>query len=255
MKRMLRIGRQGSSAGKPPGSGRPVELPAESKLGLLHAAEIFRDLNDDEMLAVEKMAVMSTCERGKVIYAPDQTGQALFLLKRGKVHIYRITAEGRKLITAVIGPGTMFGDMAFTGQAMLDSFAEAVEDSILCVLSRHDIEELVRRYPPVGIRLMDSLAHRVQELERRLEEASLHDMPSRVAAALLRIRDRERSDRLSVTHQELADSVGTYRETVTRVLDDLRDRGLVQLERRCISIVDVAGLRTLIASEGEAAKG
>lgn len=222
---------------------------AESKLGLLGAAELFRDLSEDEMTQVDRMTVMTRSQKGRIIYAPDQTGEALFILKRGKVHIYRITPDGRKLIMAVIGPGTVFGDMAFTGQSMMDSFAEAIEDATLCVMSRHDVEELVRQYPSVGIRLLDTQARRVRELEARLEESSLRDMQSRVASALLRLWERQGTDTVEVSHQELADIVGTYRETVTRTLAELRDDGLIALERRSIHIANAAGLRSLVASE------
>lgn len=224
---------------------------AQTKLGLLRASDLFRDLSDEQMQRVDEMTVMMRCQRGRVIYTPGQTGEALFLLKQGKVHIYRISPEGKKLLIGMVGPGTLFGDMAFTGHSMLGGFAEAVEDSTLCVMSRHDIEELINQYPLVAIRLLDALAHRVRELEERLEESSLRDMQSRVAAALLRLRERGGSDWVSITHQELADTIGTYRETVTRTLAGLRDLGLIDLERRRIGIINLAGLRELVASEVE----
>jgi CRP-like cAMP-binding protein len=222
---------------------------AEIKLGLLRAADLFHGLSEEHMRRVDEMTVMVQCERGRILYTPGQTGEALFLLKRGKVDIYRLSPDGKKLVTAVVGQGTLFGDMVFTGHTMLDSFAEAVEDSILCVMSRHDVEELIRQYPSVGIRLLDTLAHRVRELEARLEESALRNMQSRVASALLRLRERQGMDRITVTHQELGEIVGTYRETVTRTLGELRDMGLISLERRCIHIADVVGLRTLVGSE------
>lgn len=221
----------------------------ETKLGLLRVSDLFRDLSEEQMYRVEEMTVMMRSERGRIIYMPGQTGEALFLLKRGKVHIYRTSPDGKKLLIATVGPGMLFGDMALTGHTMLDGLAEAVEDSTLCVMSRHDVEELIRQYPSIGIRLVDMLAHRLRELEARLEESSLRDMSSRVAAALLRLRDNQGSDGITVTHQELADTIGTYRETVTRTLGELRDRGLIDLERHCIRIVDLARLRELVATE------
>jgi len=221
----------------------------ESKLGLLRVSDLFRDLSEEQMHRVEEMTVMMRCQRGRIIYSPGQTGEALFLLKRGKVHIYRTSPDGKKLLIAAVGPGMLFGDMALTGHTMLDGFAEAVADSMLCVMSRNDVEELIRQYPFIGIRLVDMLAHRLRELEARLEESSLRDMPSRVAATLLRLRESQGSDSITVTHQELADTVGTYRETVTRTLGELRDRGLIDLERHRVRIVDLARLRELVATE------
>ncbi len=221
----------------------------QNKLGLLRSSDLFRELDDRQMGHVEEMTVMTHAERGRLIYAQGETSEALFLLKRGKVHIYRISPDGRKLLTAVVEPGTLFGNMAFTGTTMQDGFAEAVEDSTLCVMSRHDIEELVQEFPSVGIRLLDTVSRKVRELEARLEEGLLRDMPTRVAAALLRLREHQESDSVAITHQELADNLGTYRETVTHTLGDLQDRGLIALRRGCIEIIDGQALSDFVASE------
>lgn len=220
-----------------------------SKLGLLRSSDLFSHLDDRQMGHVEEMTVMTHAERGRLIYSQGDTSEALFLLKRGKVHIYRVTPDGRKLLIAVVEPGTLFGNMAFTGTTMQDGFAEAVEDSTLCVMSRHDIEDLVREFPSVGIRLLDMVSRRVRELEARLEEGLLRDMPSRVAAALLRLREHQTGDEITITHQELADNLGTYRETVTHTLGDLQDRGLIALRRGRIEIRDAQALSVLVASQ------
>lgn len=221
----------------------------QSKLGLLRSSDLFSDLDDRQMGHVEEMTVMTHAERGRLIYSQGDPSEALFLLKRGKVHIYRVTPDGRKLLIAVVEAGTLFGNMAFTGTTMQDGFAEAVEDSTLCVMSRHDIEDLVREFPSVGIRLLDMVSRRVRELEARLEEGLLRDMPSRVAAALLRLREHQTGDEITITHQELADNLGTYRETVTHTLGDLQDRGLIALRRGRIEIRDAQALSVLVASQ------
>lgn len=245
MRRLFSFGRPAGASS--PGKGAPASA---NKLGLLKASDIFGGLDDEQMEYVEKATVMTRCERGRLIYTPEEPTEALFLLKKGKVNVYRLTPDGRKLVTAVITPGTLFGNMAFTGSTLGESFAESTEDSLLCVMSRHDLENLITRYPVIGIRLLDILSGRARELEARLEEGLLRDMQSRVAAALLRLCERQGAAEVRVTHQELADSLGTYRETVTHTLGGFQDRGLVALERSRICIRDADGLRTVIASDG-----
>lgn len=220
-----------------------------TKLGLLRAADLFQGLDEGQMAHVEKITVMSRCERGRLVYSPGETAEVLFLLKAGRVHIYRITPEGKRLITAVVEPGTLFGNMAFAGTTMAENFAEAQEDSILCVMSRHDLEMLIREYPSVALRLLDNLSGRMRELEARLEEGLLRDMRSRVVAALLRLREHHETDQIPITHQELADSLGTYRETVSHTLGQLQDEGCVRLGRGRIEIRNAAVLRDLIATD------
>ena len=219
--------------------------PREEKLRLLRAADLFRGLSDDDMQRVGDMTVMSQCTRGQTLYTPGDAREALFLLKRGKIHIYRLGADGKKLVLSTVEPGTVFGEMALTGQRMLlDSYAEAAEDSVLCVMSRHDVEMLILEYPSVGVQLVQVLAARVRELEDRLEESSLRDVAARISAALVRLQAAHGAT-VTITHQELADIVGTHRETVTRALGDLRDRGAITLQRNQIQIVDLDALREL----------
>ncbi len=222
---------------------------AVRKFGMLRASDLFQELSEEQMGDVERMTVMTSCERGRLVYTPGETGEALFLLKQGKVAIFRITPEGKKLVTAMIAPGTLFGHMGFTGTTLSESYAEAQEDSILCVMSRHDIEELVLRYPSIGIRLMGHLSQRMKELEERLEEGLLRDMPARVASPLLRLAESQETDEVKTTHQELADSLGTYRETVTNTLGEFQSAGAVLLERGRVVITDSAALREIVAAE------
>ncbi len=224
-----------------------VTTRAARKLGLLGASDLFRDLDDGQMADVEQMTVMRQCKKGRLIYAAGQDGEALFLLKEGKVNVYRVSPEGRKLITIVIAPGTLFGNMAFTGSTLADNFAEAVDDSVLCVMSRHDLEQLILRYPVIGVRLVSVLGDRMRDLEARFEEGLLRDMTARVAAALLRLRESRGSDEITATHQELADGLGTYRETVTSTLGGIQSRGYIELHRGRVRILDAGALREIVS--------
>jgi CRP/FNR family cyclic AMP-dependent transcriptional regulator len=250
IRRILRLRPGARTASRGPARLEIAEGTPEAafdKLGLLRASDLFHDLNDDQMTEVEKMTVMTRCKRGSLIYGQDERSESLFLLKKGRVALYRLSPEGKKLTTHLISPGTLFGDMEFTGSTLAGSFAEASEDSILCVITRHDLEQLISRYPPIGIRLLNVLSRRVRNLEARLEEGLLRDMHARVAAAILRLREEQGSDEVRVTHQELADSLGTYRETVTSTLGDLQSRGLVSLERTRISVNDASALEQIVA--------
>jgi len=233
--------RSGPSAASTPRSASPN---VEEKVRLLRAADLFRDLPEEDVQRIEHMAVMSQCERGQVVYSPAETREALFLLKRGRIEVYRLAEDGKKLLLNTVQPGMAFGDMALTGQRMLGSYAEAVEDCTICVMSRSDLEALIVEFPAVGVRLVRMLSQRLADLEQRLEESSLRDVPARVAAALVRAAEQG-GPKIAVTHQQLADLVGTHRETITRTLGDFRDRGLIALGRSQIEVIDLNGLRAL----------
>jgi len=145
-------------------------------------------------------------------------------------------------VTASFGAGTVFGEMSFIGQGMGGSFAEAAEDCTLCVMGRADIERLLLAYPKVALRLVELLAARLAQAEERLETLAFKRAASRVAAALLSLAD-ERGDIVGVSHQEIGEQVGAFRETTTRILNDFRARGWIDLHRLRIRIRDPEGLR------------
>ena len=220
----------------------PQEEPL-LKLHLLSMVDIFRDLSQEEIQEIQGMLDMFTCKKGHVLYRSEEEVEVLFLLKRGKVEVYSLTAEGKRLTIETIGPGTFFGEMPLTAQSMHQTFAEAVEDSLLCVLSRGDMERLLLQKPQVALRLVESLSRRLEETRAKLEDATFRNAAARVCRALLRLAQGT-SELSGLTHQELADSTGLYRETVTNVLNRLQERRLVELGKRKIVILNRVGLET-----------
>lgn len=213
----------------------------EEKVRLLRSADLFQDLPQADVERIEQMAVMSQCRQGQIVYSPGETREALFLLKRGRIEIYRLSEDGKRLLVSNVQAGMAFGDMALTGQGMHGSYAEAVEDCMICVMSRADVEALVQQYPAVAVRIIRMLSDRITDLEERLDESALRDIPSRVAAALLRAAQQD-GPSVRMTHQQLAELVGTHRETVTRTLGEFRDRGMIRLARGHIDLIDMAAL-------------
>jgi CRP-like cAMP-binding protein len=214
---------------------------SDEKIGYLSSNELFRDLNTREMEELDRITAMVTCERGRIFYTPGETGEVLFLLKRGRVQIYRLSPDGKKLVIATLEPGTLFGEMALIGQGMYNTFAEAVEPCMLCAMSRRDVEMLIAKFPQIGIRLLEVVGHRLMDAETRLEAIAFKGIPARLAALLLRLQRDHFVD--GKTHQDLAEMIGTYRETVTQTLNDFKAQGLIEIQRKRIKIRDAARLR------------
>ena len=221
---------------------------AEQKMTYLEMVDIFQDLSKDEMTEMDRTTTMSTCKKGKIFYQPEDTTEVLFILKKGRVQLYRISAEGKKLIVTTIGPGTIFGEMSIIGQGMQNAFAEASEDCLLCVMSRHDVERLILSKPPVALRIMQVMANRLNTAESQLEDMAFKSIPARLAAHLLRLQTEQGDSIYGYTHQDLAEAVGTYRETATQTLNEFKANQLISIGRKRIDILDSEGLE-LIAEE------
>jgi CRP/FNR family cyclic AMP-dependent transcriptional regulator len=235
------------------GGRRSTPLPApvawqgaETKLRHLSAIDIFRDLQQEDLDWLAAHTTMITARRGQLVYMPGETSEALFLLKAGRIRIYRLSADGKKLVLSTLDPETFFGDMPLAGQQMYGAFAEALDDCTLCVLGRADLERLIETRPRVAIRLLEVVGRRLVEAESASEELAFKSIPARLATLLLRLSDASQGDALvGHTHQDLAEMIGTYRETATQTLDDFKRRGLVDLGRKHIRILDRSGLRAV----------
>jgi len=214
---------------------------AAAKLGYLLETEVFAPLSGPERQRLAESTTMVSCERGRVFYTPDEPGEVVFILKRGRVDLYRLAPDGRKLVVATLGPHTIFGEMGLLGQGMYGCFAEAAEESLICVLCRSDLQALIRRNPEVGLRLLAEIGGRLQRREEELEALAFRALPARLAALLLHEADAS-GVVAGYSHQDLAERLGTYRETVSQVLGRFRAEGLVAVEPRRIRLLDPDGL-------------
>ena len=219
------------------------------RIAYLHMVDIFQDLSEDEIAEIDRAMTVTTCRRGKIFYMPEDTSQVLFLLKEGRVQLYRISPDGKKLVIGTVGPGAVFGEMALIGQGMHNTFAEATEDCTLIVMSREDVERLLVTKPRVALRIFEAMGNRLKETEARLEAIAFKGIPARLASLLLQLADERQSDTIQgLTHQDLGERIGTYRETTTQTLNSFKASGLIDIGRKRIRLLDRAGLERVAAS-------
>ncbi|MBA2702534.1 MAG: Crp/Fnr family transcriptional regulator, partial [Blastocatellia bacterium] len=173
---------------------------------------------------------------GRVFYMPGETGEVLFILKKGAVQIYRMSPEGRKLVIANLPQYSFFGEMSCIGQGMYDTFAEATEESLICTMSRADVERLLLAKPKVALRILEAVGKRVVDAERQLEELAFKGLIPRIAALLLR--EAEGDEVHGLSHQDIAERLGVYRETATSALNELKTAGIIEIGRKRIIITN-----------------
>jgi CRP/FNR family cyclic AMP-dependent transcriptional regulator len=224
-----------------------MQQMSKSKVNYLSTIHVFRDLTPNELAEMDRQITMSTCKSGKIFYMPEDSGEVLFLLKKGRVQLYRIAPNGKKLVVATLGAGAIFGEMSLVGQGMHNTFAEAVEECLLCVMSRSDVERLISEKPEVAFRFVEALGNRLTQLESRLEDIAFKSIPARLASLLLQLEDEQGHTRsiTGYTHQDFSEMLGTYRETVTQTLNDFKADGIIDIGRKKVILHDVGRLRDL----------
>jgi len=232
---------------------------AEEKGSFLAQSKIFRGLPMEEISALEHIATMMTCQNGRVLYRPGEKGSSLFLLKTGRIQLYHLSSDGRKLIIAIIEAGDSFGETILLGEDRYDCFAEAVTDLRLCVINKNDVQQLLSQKPAIALAFLSNAGQRLMQLEAQLIDTSFKSTPARLATLLLALaRARQRNDEPltidGLSHEELAERLGVYRETVSSALRELKETGAIELGRKHIIIHEPARLEILATTGGRVEK-
>ena len=230
------------------------------KLGLLSELTLFAGLSGADMEAIGHATTMTRCTRGQQVLAPDDPPDRIHIVKAGRMRLYRLSPDGRQLTLDIVEPGTILGDMAMLGQERVpEAYAEAIEDGVICTLTPDELRRLIERYPLIGVNVIGYLSRRLAAAEAEVESMAYRRVDERLARRLLDLARRfgvrsgsgTRID-ARLTQQELAELVGTTRETLAHTLSDFRRRGLLDTERHMVVIRDAERLAQ-IADGGELA--
>ena len=220
----------------------------------LSLVDVFEPLSWEEIEKINWQNLNTRLQAGEVFYTPMDLSETLFVLQSGRVRIYRALPEGRELTLAVLESGTVFGEMALTGQRLRASYAQAMEESEISAMCRADVERLVLDKPAVGLQLVHLLSERLATYETRMEGLGLKEVPARLAGLILELVETQgirgsAGYRIPTryTHQQLGTMIGANREAVTRAFARLREAGAVEVRRRYIHVEDLEVLKVAAA--------
>jgi len=166
------------------------------------------------------------------------------LVRSGRVNIVRTASTGRDFDVKAVEAGAIFGDMPMLGQSMLGARAVAADASKVTFISVADFEKIAAASPSVALNLARQIGPRLVDAERRHEQSAFQPVTSRVASLLLKLAGGAK-EVAGFTHQEMADKLGVYRETVTNGIAELKADQLIKVGRKRITLLDVGALRKM----------
>lgn len=186
---------------------------------------------------------------GQVIFMEGETGDQLFLLVEGKVKIGRRSTDGRENLLAIMGPSDMFGELSVFDPGPKTSSATAITAVRTLAMSRDALRGWILDRPELSEQLLRVLARRLRRTNDQLADLIFTDVAGRVAKLLLQLAARfgrqERGGvrvRHDLTQEEIAQLVGSSRETVNKALTDFAQRGWITMKGRTVLIEDAAQL-------------
>lgn len=227
------------------------------KLGLLSELTLFAGLSAGDIEAIGHATTMTRCVRGQQVLAPDDPPDRIHIVKKGRMRLYRMSPDGKQLTLDIVEPGTILGDMSLLGQDRIDgAYADAIDDGVICTITPDELRRLIERYPLIGVNVIRHLSRRLAAAEAQVEAMAYRRVDQRLARRLLDLAARfgvrsggETRIDARLTQQELAELVGTTRETLAHTLADFRRRGLLDTEHHQVVIRDAERLAEIADGE------
>ncbi|MBL4586263.1 MAG: Crp/Fnr family transcriptional regulator [Flavobacteriales bacterium] len=223
-----------------------------TKLWWLEKIHLFEGLSKQEMLKIEERSTMKTKEKGTHIYFPNEPSEIIFFLKNGRVKVGSYSGDGKEIIKGIMHPGDMFGEMGIVGQETRSDFAIAMDDEVrVCTMNVEEILDMMRGNPELSLKITTTIGSKLARIERKFESLIFKDARTRILELIIEMatdRGRELAGgeillEHSLTHQDIANLTATSRQTVTTVLNELKEKELINFDRKTILIHEMENLK------------
>lgn len=199
----------------------------------------------EKIIAARKVR---SVKKKQVVYYEGDNVSGLYLVMNGKVKTFKLSEDGRELLTGMYGSEDYFGITSLLLNAPYAETAEAVEDSTVCMLPKDLMDDLLNRYPDVARQFIQLISNNLQDKEEQLLQLAYHSVRKRMAEVLARLCKQEVQDAemiLRVSRDNLAAMAGMATETVSRILSDFKDEGIIERKGSQIIVLDQLRLQQM----------
>jgi len=222
-------------------------MSSQSKLWYLENNQLLKGLSKKEMLNLEKNTVMKTASKDQYIYFPEEPSTSIYFLKEGRIKIGSYSDDGRENIKAILKPGEIFGELSLAGEEKRTDFAQAMDDNVvICTMSMREMEGMMEKNANLSIRVTKLIGFRLKRVERKIDDLIFKDAKTRIIEFLIdmtKSSGKKVGDEILVkhylTHQDIANLTASSRQTVTTVLNELKEKELIYFERKSFLIHDI----------------
>ncbi|GFZ95980.1 Crp/Fnr family transcriptional regulator [Paenibacillus marchantiophytorum] len=222
-------------------------------ISLLHNVPLFQQLTEDDLLGIAPLFTEKKVKKGSILFFEGDAGGEFFLIKSGVVKIYRLD-EAKEIILALFRDGDFFGEMSLIGSHQTRSAtAETLEACTLYILKHSDFSQYMEKSPKLLFKLLETTMNRLRQANEQIYDLTFLGVRSRIMKTIIRLSEQHgvaTSDGLLInvklTHQQIANMVGTVRESVTKVLQELLDDECIQIDKKLITLRNVDAIKNEI---------
>jgi CRP-like cAMP-binding protein len=222
------------------------------KIEFIRRVPLFATLSDAEFDSLEHIFVLRSYRKNQVIFLEEDTGSYMYIVIAGKVKITKSTSGGKETLLAIHRSGDFFGEMALLDGKTSPATVSAIEDCKIVSISKSDFNNLLMRNEKIMHQIIQVLCARLRQVWGQIQSLNYSSADSRIRSGILQLAKRHGVPDargiivdLKITHQELAEMVGTSRETVTRTLARLQKQGMLAIDARRIIVLDAKSLDPL----------
>jgi len=200
---------------------------------------IFSRLDDKTIQFFEKTGVRKRYSKNTILFSKDDESDSLYILLRGKVHVIARDEQGREIVLSVIGPGEYFGEMAALDGGPRSATIVTREPSEILIIHSDEFRDSLSSNPDLMFNLVRVLLERLRKADEKIESLAFMNVYGRVSSFLMqaaKFNGEKWIIREPLTHQKIADMVGSSRETVSRIVKELQDAGYITIQKKKITI-------------------
>ena len=207
-------------------------------------------LTMEERRIVARTVVMQHVPKKEVLYFENEFSDCVYILKEGKVKIYRKAPNGKEIVFNIMRPGELFGELGITGQQEREEVAEVIEDAVVYIIPLKDMLLLMEYIPSLNREILKRLGNRVKKVQARLESLIYKNAKERISSLIREIAQEHGRPiagnpvhievKLGLTYADIAKLTATCRQTVSALLKDFEKQGIIKYDRSRVYIKDIS---------------
>jgi CRP/FNR family transcriptional regulator, anaerobic regulatory protein len=207
---------------------------------------IFSSLSVEEMLEVSMTTTQREYEKGETIYLEGENVEKLFIISTGKVKVTKLSESGKEQIIRVLGAGDFMGELSLFTKSPLNSNAEALEPTIVCIVDGKKINSLIEKRPSIAMKILREISLRLENAENQIQALAVQGVEQRLADVLIKMADEDNFINLNISKKDLSSHIGVSQETLSRKLTIFQNKGWIKQEgRRKIKLLNKEALENV----------
>ena len=204
-------------------------LRGKEVLESLRTIPLFSSVSDEDLESIASLLIERRFPVGKTIVEEGLPGDYMYVIREGRVKVTKLSGDGREKILELLESGEFFGEMSLLDRAPRSASVKTLDETRVLALARNDFLSVLRRSPDLAMAVVQELTRRLRQVDEQASSLSFQSVEERTKGLLQRMAREEVEGPLrrtpALTHQQIADMIGTSRETVTRVVKELKEQG------------------------------